>query len=259
MQNAKFVSFDSKNDTFHRNICSSTKGRIRRAVVERDLMEIPDIALNKKLSILDMGCGDGCMSDFLLSLNPDHEVVLCDVSSDAVNLARERLGGRNCSFYVADVFNLPSEISSRRFDLVLCHAMVEWIREQRECLEVLSELLVPGGLLSLLYYNRDGLLYQSLVVGNFPYVYSGLKSRHRQKMTPPYPVDPHDMLRMCSELGYEITGETGVRVFHDYMRHKDQYEDKFADILHFELEYSRDDRFRRLGRYIHLMLRKPGQ
>ena len=225
-------------------------------MVERDLREVSETAGNKKLSILDMGCGDGCMSEFLLSLNPEHEVVLCDVSSDAVNLARDRLRDRNCSFYVADVFNLPPDISSGRFDLVLCHAMIEWVRDQRMCLEVLRDLLIPGGLLSLLYYNRDGLLYHSLVVGNFPYVCSGLKSRHRQKMTPPNPVNPQDMIRMCSELGFESIGETGVRVFHDYMRHKEQYEDKFTDILHFELEYSRDDRFRRLGRYIHLMLRR---
>jgi S-adenosylmethionine-dependent methyltransferase len=257
MQDKNFVSFESLNDTFHRNICDSTKGRIRRAVVEKDLCTVAGALKNSRPALLDAGCGDGYMCGFMLEQIPECEAVLCDVSADALDRARARLDSSRCSFYEADIFNLPSAVTEKRFDIILCHAVIEWVRDQRKCINVLKGQLAPGGVLSLLYYNRDALLFQSLVVGNFPYVYSGLKSRHRQKMTPLYPVSPYDMDEWITDSGLEIISESGVRVFHDYMRHKNEYEEKFDDIRHFELEYSRDERFRRLGRYIHLILRSP--
>ena len=40
-------------------------------------------------------------------------------------------------------------------DLVLFHAVVEWMADAESALEVLSQCLKPGGHLSCLFYNRS--------------------------------------------------------------------------------------------------------
>ena len=59
MQNKEYVSFNGLNDVYRHNICESTKGRIRRAVVSRDLQELSGLLAEDSRTILDAGCGDG--------------------------------------------------------------------------------------------------------------------------------------------------------------------------------------------------------
>ncbi len=57
--------------------------------------------------------------------------------------------------------------------------------------------------------------------------------------------------------GLRIIGKTGVRVIHDYMRHKQDQVEKFDDLLAMEQQYCRQEPFVALGRYIHVMAQKP--
>ena len=57
--------------------------------------------------------------------------------------------------------------------------------------------------------------------------------------------------------GLKIIGKTGVRVIHDYMRHKQDQVEKFEDLLVMEQHYCRQEPFVSLGRYIHVMAQKP--
>lgn len=257
MQNEEFVSFNGLNDVYRRNICESTKGRIRRAVVARDLAQICAMLPESPRGILDAGCGDGSTLRDLARMQ-DHVFAL-DVSSEAVDAARVNLAGLDAAVFQADILSLPSEILDRRYHLIICHALLEWIRDKSMALEILASLLEPDGVLSLLFYNRDALFFQTLIVGNFPYADSDLISRHRQKMTPPFPADRQSVTDLATRLGLEIVLESGVRVFHDYMRHKDRQIDMFEDVLRYELKLSRDPRFMHLGRYVHLALKRSGR
>ncbi|WP_416146210.1 methyltransferase, partial [Pseudomonas aeruginosa] len=53
------------------------------------------------------------------------------------------------------------------YDLVLCHAVLEWLAEPHAILPVLHQLCAPGGWLSLAFYNRDALIYRNLLKGHF--------------------------------------------------------------------------------------------
>jgi len=52
-------------------------------------------------------------------------------------------------------------------DLILFHAVVEWMADPRAALQVLGRLLRPCGYFSVLFYNRNSLVWRHLMSGNF--------------------------------------------------------------------------------------------
>ncbi|WP_251268784.1 methyltransferase, partial [Enterobacter hormaechei] len=50
-------------------------------------------------------------------------------------------------------------------DLILFHAVLEWIAEPQAMLRTLWSMLRPGGALSLMFYNANGLLMHNMVAG----------------------------------------------------------------------------------------------
>lgn len=256
------TNFDSKAGVFARNIYGTTKGHIRLAVLQRDLdallatlpMSFPQ---GKKLRILDAGGGFGPLSQGLAALG--HSVVLCDLSADMLALAQEQVTEKG----IAEQFDFihgpiqalqVSDIG--QFDLILCHAVLEWVEHQAELLACLAALLVDEGHLSLMFYNRDGLLYHSLVMGHFDYVYADLVKKRRQKLTPGWPCRPEVVNDWLQQLGFAITDRSGVRVIHDYMTNKQVRQDQAEEVIAMELAHAKVAPFMHLGRYLHVVAQK---
>ena len=81
-------SFDNRAELFKRKIYDTTKGKIRAAVVWRDLEEIlASFPQGKVLNILDAGGGFGFMAKKLADLG--HNVIVVDISEDMLNLGRD--------------------------------------------------------------------------------------------------------------------------------------------------------------------------
>jgi len=102
-----------------------------------------------KLSILDIGCGNG--RDALhLSNNLDCEVLGIDISREAIDIATARAGeaqNKRVRFQCRSY----TELSAGRFDVVLCASVYHFLnREAREELRhVIRRSLQPGGMLFL--------------------------------------------------------------------------------------------------------------
>lgn len=256
MQEKRFKSFDGMISTFQSNIYKTSKGDLRRILVSEDLETI-DGVLNssKQLNVLDLGCGEGYFSLKLASAG--HKVTLCDVSLEMINYANTKFSEHNllrqAKFYCASVFDLPKDVLNSKYDLILCHAMLEWVQNQKECIQIISNLLYSHGYLSLLYYNKDALYFHSLIVGNFNYIDSNFKTKHKQKLTPTNPLIPSDVNSWLLDSEFNILRETGIRVFFDYMRDKQDWNNKVEDILKYERIVCRDPRFKHLGRYQHIL------
>ena len=52
----------------------------------------------KNLQILDLGCGDGIVTEYIRERYPDNAFYLLDGSSDMLEKARQRLKGDNVTF-----------------------------------------------------------------------------------------------------------------------------------------------------------------
>ncbi|MCD8547814.1 MAG: tRNA uridine 5-oxyacetic acid(34) methyltransferase CmoM [Aeromonadaceae bacterium] len=251
-------SFDGLAQKFAQNIYGTGKGRIRAAVVWQDLLTCLAQLPKRPLRILDAGGGFGFFSQQLAALG--HQVVLCDLSADMLEEASRQLAEQGLSDRVrlihCAIQDLPAQLEGE-FDLILCHAVLEWLSAPRDTLLSLLGFLAPDGILSLMFYNRQALLFQSLVVGNFDYIRAGLVKRRKQKLTPSNPQEPEAVYGWLTDAGMALLGKTGVRVIHDYMRHKSDQVSKFDDLLAMEQRYCRQEPFISLGRYVHVMARRP--
>lgn len=142
-------------------------------------------------------------------------------------------------------------------DLILFHAVLEWVADPRSVLQTLWSVLRPGGVLSLMFYNAHGLLMHNMVAGNFDYVQAGMPKKKKRTLSPDYPRDPAQVYLWLEAVGWQIMGKTGVRVFHDYLREKHQQRDCYEALLELETRYCRQEPYITLGRYIHVTARKP--
>lgn len=107
-----------------------------------------------------------------------------------------------------------------------------------------------------MFYNANGLLMRNVLVGNFGYVQQGMYKETTHAFTG-FPREPQQVYGWLEEIGWEITGKTGVRVFHDYLRDKQKQDDCLDALTEIETRYCRQEPYLSLGRYIHVTARKP--
>lgn len=251
-------NFDDIAEKFSKNIYGTTKGRIRQAIVWQELDEILNTLPEAPLQVLDAGGGAGQTGCGLAERG--HHVLLCDLSQTMLQRARahadEKGVSGNMQFKQISAQDVGQHLD-KPVDLVLFHAVLEWVADPEAVLAALYAALKPGGVLSLMFYNINGLTMQTLVLGNFGYMQADLRKRKRKTLSPDYPREPESVYRWLQDAGFTIESKTGIRVFHDYMRDKEKQIERFEEILALEKRFCRQEPFLSLGRYIHVTARKP--
>lgn len=249
--------FDQMGAHFARKIYASPKGSIRLAVLTRDLREwLPDIQTpEQSLRILDVGAGLGHISEWLISKG--HRLTLCEPSLDMLEAARQHLDTLP-SAYPVEYLNLPLQALPERgeqYDLVICHAVLEWLDDPASALLALRQLCLPEGALSLAFYNRDALVYKNLIKGQFRKLEKNRLAGTKRSLTPQQPLDPREVRRWITSAGWRCHADSGIRVFYDYMPGEFQPTTATEPLIEQELLYSRHPAYRHLGRYLHWWLR----
>ncbi|MBK0001862.1 tRNA uridine 5-oxyacetic acid(34) methyltransferase CmoM [Erwinia sp. S43] len=253
-------NFDDIAEKFSKNIYGTTKGRIRQAILWQELDALLTTLPAAPLSVLDAGGGEGQTGCGIAARG--HNVVLCDLSAEMLSrarrLAEEKGVSDNMQFKQISA-QQAGQYLDKPVDLVLFHAVLEWVAEPQQALRALYDVLKPGGVLSLMFYNINGLTMQTMVLGNFGYLQAGLGKRKRKTLSPDYPRDPQQVYGWLQECGFTIENKTGIRVFHDYLRDKNKQSERFDEVLALEKQYCHQEPFLSLGRYIHVTARKPIQ
>lgn len=254
-------NFDDLQDRFNKNIYQSDKGKIRLAMLETDLRElIPFLRNDNKCTILDAGAGTAEIAYLLATKNT--QMVLSDISENMLQQAREmfrsQLPDVNAGFIHAAIQQLPDKIQ-QRFDLVLCHAVLEWMETPKDAIETLSKFVEPGGYLSLMFFNRNSLIMRQMLNGNLKKLKSENFQDKKTTLTPISPLDPETVYLWLEQQGLNVLRKTGIRVMYDYMAGNVRKKRAFEDILEMERRYSGQEPFRSLGRYIHVVCQKPAE
>ena len=242
--------FDELATRFAEKIYGGAKGAIRLAVLQADLAEaLPE----RPLRVLDIGAGLGHMSLWLAERG--HQVTLTEPAEPMLNGARERFAaaGQQATFIQAPWQELLAQLE-QPYDLVICHAVLEWLAEPHSILPVLHQLCAPGGWLSLAFYNKDALIYRNLLKGHFRKLRKAEFAGEKQSLTPQMPLDPRELAAQL-EGSWQVESQSGVRVFHDYMPQPFQAKAELLDLLEMELAYRRHPSFAGLGRYLHWICR----
>lgn len=249
-------NFDDLSDHFERRIYGGLKGRIRLAVLRRDLQSYLEPASQAApLSVLDSGAG---LAQLAIELaGAGHRVMVNDLSAAMLVQARRRAEANRVAERIAWRQGPFQElVGGLQYDLVLCHAVLEWLAEPEAAVAALAALVRPGACLSLAFYNRDAQVFRNLVRGNFKKVRSGTVHGAPGGLTPLHPLRSDEVTEWLAANGFAVEKRSGIRVFRDYVTapmggHLD--DDAVVDM---ELEWSQQEPFWRFGRYIHFICRK---
>ncbi|MGF1723238.1 tRNA uridine 5-oxyacetic acid(34) methyltransferase CmoM [Photobacterium nomapromontoriensis] len=252
-------NFDDIAQKFATNIYGTGKGQIRQTVVWQDLEQIlARIENNKPLQVLDAGGGVGQLSQKIAELG--HQVTLCDLSAEMLKLAEQDIAKNGLLQQYRLVHSPVQEIGEhleQPVDLILFHAVMEWLADPKHALTCLLDQVKPGGVISVMFYNYNGLLFKNLICGNLTHVEEGMPHRKRFKLQPQQGIKPEDVYSWLTDAGFNILGKTGVRTFHDYMQTVRVGDYSFEQVLAMEQKLCREEPFLSLGRYIHVYAQKP--
>ncbi|OUS25194.1 hypothetical protein A9Q99_21570 [Gammaproteobacteria bacterium 45_16_T64] len=248
-------NFDHMAERFSKHIYGGKKGAIRLAVLSRDLVR--GLPFDSPISVLDAGGGLGYAG--IEQAKQGHDVLLCDISEEMVKRATVLAGEEGVSELMRCEHlsaQKAAESYPEQFDLLLFHAVLEWMNSPKESLKQVLGAVKSEGYCSLMFFNVHSIIHSNMIRGNLRKVKSGQFGGDGKGLTPINPLDPHDVLAWLECWGWEVVLQSGVRVFYDNMPNASQSTISLEDILELELAYSQMEPYRYLGRYIHVLCKR---
>ncbi|MEJ6067969.1 methyltransferase domain-containing protein [Psychrobacter cryohalolentis] len=257
-------SFDAIADHFEKKVYGGLKGDIRLAVLRRDLFEYcaqTSHKLGRPLRILDVGAG---LAQIAIELaTQGHTLVINDISANMLEKAQERAAlstakdeKLNITWYVCPYQELEEKLADKKekFDLIMCHALLEWLAEPAAVMDFFDQQLSDNGALSLCFYNPASFDYRNLIMGNFNLLdNTEYKADNKKSLTPNHPVAKEEAEAWLKAHEYQTLIASGLRVFHDYSPLKRGGHNDPEAVIRMELRYSQLDPYKWLGRYLHLL------
>ncbi len=156
------------------------------------------------LSLLDVGCGAGIVSEPVSRLGAD--VTAIDASEQNILIAKQHAGKTGAEIDYKHA--LPEEIaqSGRKFDIVISLEVIEHVADASVFLEILGTLVKPGGVMVLGTLNRTAVSFIKAIFGA-EYVLRWLpKGTHSWRKF----VQPREMDAVLIPQGMRVADQCGV-------------------------------------------------
>lgn len=247
-------NFDPLIDKFKERIYNGIKGEWRIKLLQEDLQKL---YADTPLDIWDAGCGLGQLALWLAQ--GGHRLSCCDISYKMLQEAKSAFteAGVTAEFRQCSAQIMAESLIQQ--DVVLFHAVLEWLANPLETLSVVSDRVKKGGHLSLLFFNYHSFVYRNTLRGGWCLPFIADKSAwygKGKKLTPPYPQKPEVIVEWLESNGYTIKAHTGIRVFHDYMTKEVLADSDLEALMRLEYAYCREAVYRDMGRYVHILAQK---
>ena len=253
--------FDAIADHFEKKVYGGLKGDIRLAVLRRDIFDYVDEMsriLGRPLRILDVGAG---LAQIAIELAAQgHILVINDISANMLEKAKVSTlqSGENLdiTWHICPYQELEEKLAGKteKFDLIMCHALLEWLAEPAKVMDFFDKQLTDNGALSLCFYNPASFDYRNLIMGNFNLLdNTDYKADNKKSLTPNHPVAKEEVEAWLQVHDYQTLVASGLRVFHDYSPLKRGGHNNPEAVIRMELRYSQLEPYKWLGRYLHLL------
>ncbi len=249
----KDTVFDKIAKQFEQDIYGSSKGFIRWNVLWHDLItELPTLSQGG-LTVLDSVGGAGRMSVALAKLG--NQVTLLEPSIEMLEKAQILAAYEN----VGDIQFVHQPLQdfqdAQPFDVILNHAVLEWLASPKQALERLATLLKPNGYLSLMFHNRNAAIFKQTIAGNFEFALqaddSSFDSIWYQSTRP---LLPQTVKEWLLELKFNIISKSGIRIFHDFV--PEDKRQNLEQLLKVEKHLRKQEPFASLAQHIHFVCQK---
>ena len=255
-------NFDDISAHFEKKIYGGLKGQIRLAVLRHDIfgwVKSWQQTHNRPLRVLDVGAG---LAQISIELAKDgHDVTINDISANMLEIAKQNAGeaAQNITWHTCPYQQLDDKLTGK-YDLILCHAVLEWLAEPKLIMDFFDRWLVDDraekGVLSLCFYNPASFVYRNLVMGNFNLLHNKDFKADNGSLTPNHPVAKDEVIAWINDHHYQILHTSGLRVFHDYSPLKRGGHTNPQAVIEMEVAYSGQDPYKWLGRYLHFLVSK---
>ena len=255
-------NFDDISTHFEKKIYGGLKGQIRLAVLRHDIfgwVKSWQQTHNRPLRVLDVGAG---LAQISIELAKDgHDVTINDISANMLEIAKQNAGeaAQNITWHTCPYQQLDDKLTGK-YDLILCHAVLEWLAEPKLIMDFFDRWLVDDraekGVLSLCFYNPASFVYRNLVMGNFNLLHNKDFKADNGSLTPNHPVAKDEVIAWIGDHHYQILHTSGLRVFHDYSPLKRGGHTNPQAVIEMEVAYSGQDPYKWLGRYLHFLVSK---
>lgn len=246
-------NFDDLATRFSRTIYATPRGQLRLQALRQDFADL-QIPL-AQASVLDIGGGQG---QFSLELaQQGARISLCDISTEMLRLAQDQFAAQGLTAAIrhASLQQVDAEFPGQ-FDIVLNHAVLEWLEDPFAALPLLASKVKPGGWLSLMFYNLHGHQWRQLMNGRTHAPLSANQRLREEGNAPQHPLDPDAVEQALAALGLRLRRWRGIRCVHDHMHQKIRERIGQQAVVAADLEFGLQEPYRRLGRYVHFLLQR---
>lgn len=134
-------NFDSKSMTYDQNC------RIQKTIAHNLAADLPD---EKISNILEIGCGTGNLTQYLLCLYKNKNFCITDISPSMLRNAQEKFPAKNIEWKIFDGENPDT---SNKYDLIVANMAFQWFEDMDSALINLTKRLKDGG---SLFYSIPG-------------------------------------------------------------------------------------------------------
>ncbi|KAF4407263.1 MULTISPECIES: methyltransferase domain-containing protein [Streptomyces] len=245
----------------------SPGGRLRYTLAEANLVRHTGPGPHgggPALRVLDLAGADG--GDALWLARRGHHVTIADFAPAMLARARERARaagvGHLLATVEADVLELPEELTAPAFDLVVCHNLLQYLDETAPALRAALAPLRPGGLISVMAFNRHSGPLDLVVRAHDPAAaLAALGTRHGRTRTFDTEMTLHtaeEVRPVLTSLGCTGVRHYGIRAFCDFVTDEERRNDPdfFADLERLELAVTDRPPYPHLARIFQLVARK---
>ncbi len=123
---------------------STTKAGIKRLERRAKLFK-QKLSYFDNPKVLELGCGTGAFSKYILNELPLLDLTACDISSECIKIATERYGNyKNAKFLICDLMLNPSDLGI--FGAIVGNSILHHL-PVRKSLEFCFSILKPGGII----------------------------------------------------------------------------------------------------------------
>ncbi len=245
-------NFDPLVDTFRERIYGSMKGDLRLHLLKEDLSALHQ---GPRLNVWDAGCGLGQMTHWFAQ--GGHRIIACDVSEKMLAQTRAGLDAQA----QVELIHAPAQQVAKDLapqDLVVFHAVLEWLADPCATLSTVAEKVKPGGHLSLLFYNYHAVAFLKMVggQGRIEEVLTGSFYGKSFHLTPPHPQKPEAVAQWLHDWGFDLEVFTGIRCFHDFTCPERLAATDPQMMFQAECFHARQEPYRQLARYVHFLAKR---
>ncbi len=264
-------NFDDVADHFVNKIYGGLKGRLRQSVILRDLTSLglfkdvldkqhEDLVNGEIWRVIDLGAGAGQFVIQLAELG--HRVVYNDISEKMATFARNEAIKKGLAEEIewrSEAWQTTLKNIEGNFDIIFCHALLEWLAEPESLFSAIKSKIKPGGYVSLCFYNPHGLIYHNLIRGNFDWINRAKYDKGIQfaadpgGLTPSNPCSYDQVSEWLREIGFKEVSVSGIRVFSDYANKGRGGNSIENEVVSQELRFSLMNPYKWMGRYLHIV------